>query len=173
MIGLPESAEAWRQGQAGQALESSDDLQQLGTTRRIVQQLGDMERQGRKLHTLLLPTHLLERQASQDSQVWPEPVLLFEFACHVLSLHAAAVSCRQAGGCACAIPAHKGGVVSWAQCKLLASCCAGGWVRCLLGGCPASQHTARLHRRQAQQQQQSALPQEQLPMQSPPQGVQA
>ena len=72
-IGLPESAEVWQQGPAGQALESEGSMQQLGTTRRIVQQLVSMERQGRKLHTLLLPMDLMERQASQDSQVWPEP----------------------------------------------------------------------------------------------------
>ena len=82
MIGLPEPAQAWQQGAAGQALESEASMQQLGTTRRIVQQLVGMERQGRKLHTLLLPTHLLERQASQDSQVWPEPALLPASACH-------------------------------------------------------------------------------------------
>ena len=93
MIELPESAEAWQQGTAGHALESEASMQQLGTTRRIAQQLVGMERQGRKLHTLLLPMHLLERQASQDSQVLHEPKSLPEFACHVLHLHAAVIFC--------------------------------------------------------------------------------
>ena len=140
--GLPESAEAWQQGREGQALESEASMQQLGTTRRIVQQLAGMERQGRQLHTLLLPTHLLERQASQDSQVRPEPVLLPGFACHV-------AHCMQLSSWERCVPhccTHR-----WRCVRLLATSCAGGRVRCFLGGCPATQQTAQPHCTQQQQ----------------------